>query len=181
MFVSLFTCLFVLCSFTGMWACLCAEKVSLPPIVETTCFQLLNLWSGIWGLLTLYTSKCHIMLLTARSSYSDNVARKHPHQWPTLEPTTTRHLTVFLFPMPRHTKCKFYIHKLSGMMPSLMENFTFIMALFYSASHTRVAPENDDLQKEQKYNTFACHTCNEVRLFCEFAKRKLATRKDKIR
>jgi hypothetical protein len=34
----------------------------------------------------------------------------------------------------------------------------------YSASHSRVAPENDGLQKEQKYNTFACHTYNEVRL-----------------
>jgi hypothetical protein len=36
--------------------------------------------------------------------------------------------------------------------------------LIYSASHSRVAPENVGLQKEQKYNTFACHTCNEVRL-----------------
>jgi hypothetical protein len=34
----------------------------------------------------------------------------------------------------------------------------------YSASHSRVAPENVSLQKEQKYNTFSCHTCNEVRL-----------------
>jgi hypothetical protein len=32
----------------------------------------------------------------------------------------------------------------------------------YSASHSRVAPENVDLQKEQKCNTLACHTCNEV-------------------
>jgi hypothetical protein len=45
----------------------------------------------------------------------------------------------------------------------------------YSASHSRVAPENVGLQKEQKYNTFARHICNEMRL-CEFAKRKLATR-----
>jgi hypothetical protein len=37
----------------------------------------------------------------------------------------------------------------------------------YSASRSRVAPENVHLQKEQKYNTFACHTCNEVRL-CVF-------------
>jgi hypothetical protein len=36
--------------------------------------------------------------------------------------------------------------------------------LRYSASHSRVAPENVGLQKEQKCNTFACHTCNEVRL-----------------
>jgi hypothetical protein len=34
----------------------------------------------------------------------------------------------------------------------------------YSASHSLVAPENVGLQKEQKCNTFACHTCNEVRL-----------------
>jgi hypothetical protein len=34
----------------------------------------------------------------------------------------------------------------------------------HSASHSRVAPENVVLQKEQKYNTFACHTYNEVRL-----------------
>jgi hypothetical protein len=33
----------------------------------------------------------------------------------------------------------------------------------YSASHSRVAPENVGLQKEQN-NTFACHICNEVRL-----------------
>jgi hypothetical protein len=30
----------------------------------------------------------------------------------------------------------------------------------YSGSHSWVAPENVGLQKEQKYNTFACHTCN---------------------
>jgi hypothetical protein len=35
----------------------------------------------------------------------------------------------------------------------------------YSESHSRVAPENVGLQKEQKYNTFAFHTCNEVRLY----------------
>jgi hypothetical protein len=52
----------------------------------------------------------------------------------------------------------------------------------YSESHTLVAPENVGLRKKQKYNTFACHTCNEVGcVFCEFAKRKLATRKDKIK
>jgi hypothetical protein len=34
----------------------------------------------------------------------------------------------------------------------------------YNASHSKVAPENVGLQKEKKYNTFACHTCNEVRL-----------------
>jgi hypothetical protein len=35
---------------------------------------------------------------------------------------------------------------------------------YYSASLSRVAPENVGLQKEQNYNTFVCHTCNEVRL-----------------
>jgi hypothetical protein len=34
----------------------------------------------------------------------------------------------------------------------------------YSASHSRVAPEIVGLQKEQKCNTFAFHTFNEVRL-----------------
>jgi hypothetical protein len=34
----------------------------------------------------------------------------------------------------------------------------------YSGAHSLVAPENVGFQKEQKYNTFACHTCNEVRL-----------------
>jgi hypothetical protein len=37
-------------------------------------------------------------------------------------------------------------------------------APLYSGSHSRVAPENVSLQKEQKYNTYACHTCNEMRL-----------------
>jgi hypothetical protein len=52
----------------------------------------------------------------------------------------------------------------------------------YSASHSRVAPENVGLQKEQKYNTFAfipVIKCGCV--FREFAKRKWATRKDKIK
>jgi hypothetical protein len=34
----------------------------------------------------------------------------------------------------------------------------------YSSSHSLVAPENVGLHKEQKYNTFAYLTCNEVRL-----------------
>jgi hypothetical protein len=38
------------------------------------------------------------------------------------------------------------------------------MMLLYSASHSRVALENVGLQKEQKYNTFAFHICNEVPL-----------------
>jgi hypothetical protein len=37
-----------------------------------------------------------------------------------------------------------------------------IMHTLYSASHSRVAPENVGLQTEQKCNTFACHICNEV-------------------
>jgi hypothetical protein len=35
---------------------------------------------------------------------------------------------------------------------------------YCSASHSLVAPENVGLQKEQKCITFACRTCNEVRL-----------------
>jgi hypothetical protein len=34
----------------------------------------------------------------------------------------------------------------------------------YSASHSQVALENVGLQKEEKYNIFACHTCSEMRL-----------------
>jgi hypothetical protein len=41
---------------------------------------------------------------------------------------------------------------------------TSLSVRLYSASHSRGAPENVGLQKEQKYNTFACYTCNEVRL-----------------
>jgi hypothetical protein len=48
----------------------------------------------------------------------------------------------------------------------------------YSASHSPVAPENIGLQKEQKCNTFACHTCNEVRL-CVFGIRKKEAGKTK--
>jgi hypothetical protein len=48
----------------------------------------------------------------------------------------------------------------------------------YSASHSGVAPENVGLQKEQKYNTFACHTCNEVRL-CVLGIRKKEVRNTK--
>jgi hypothetical protein len=50
----------------------------------------------------------------------------------------------------------------------------------YSASHSRVAPENVGLHKEQKYNTFAVipvMKCGCV--FWAFAEMKLATRKDK--
>jgi hypothetical protein len=52
---------------------------------------------------------------------------------------------------------------------------------FYSASHSRVAPENVGLQREQKYNIFACHICNDVRL-CVLGIhiRKLATRKETV-
>jgi hypothetical protein len=39
--------------------------------------------------------------------------------------------------------------------------------MIYSVSRSRVAPENVGLQKEQKYNTVACHTCNEMWL-CVF-------------
>jgi hypothetical protein len=40
----------------------------------------------------------------------------------------------------------------------------FYATTLYSASHLRVAPENVGLQTEQKYNIFACHTCNEMQL-----------------
>jgi hypothetical protein len=63
------------------------------------------------------------------------------------------------------------------------ELFLLFCALsLYSASHLRVAQENAGLQKEQKCNTFAfvpVMKCGCV--FWEFAKMKLATRKDKIR
>jgi hypothetical protein len=39
-----------------------------------------------------------------------------------------------------------------------------VKTYLYNASHSRVAPENVGLQEDQKYNTFVCHTCNEVRL-----------------
>jgi hypothetical protein len=58
----------------------------------------------------------------------------------------------------------------------------YCLAWKHSASHSRVAPENVGLQVEQKYNTFACHTCNEMRLsVLGIRKKKLATRKDKVR
>jgi hypothetical protein len=47
---------------------------------------------------------------------------------------------------------------------SKFRNLLPVCTKLYSASHSRVAPENVGLQKEQKCNTFACHTCNEVRL-----------------
>jgi hypothetical protein len=52
----------------------------------------------------------------------------------------------------------------------------------YNASHSRVAPENVGLHKEKKYNAFAfipVMKCGCV--FWEFGKRKLATRKYKMR
>jgi hypothetical protein len=54
--------------------------------------------------------------------------------------------------------------------------------LLYSASHSQVAPEIVGLQKEQKCNTFAFISVMKCGcVFWEFAKRKLATRKDKIK
>jgi hypothetical protein len=49
----------------------------------------------------------------------------------------------------------------------------------YSVSHSLVTPENVGLQKEEKYNTFACHTCNEVRL-CVLGIRKKEVGNEKI-
>jgi hypothetical protein len=40
----------------------------------------------------------------------------------------------------------------------------YVTTLINSASHTRAAPENVGLQKEQMCYTFAYYTCNEVRL-----------------
>jgi hypothetical protein len=56
------------------------------------------------------------------------------------------------------------------------QHFDFYLAVLvkqlkYSAPHSWVAPENVGLQKEQKYNTFASHTCNEMRL-CQRAAKK---------
>jgi hypothetical protein len=52
----------------------------------------------------------------------------------------------------------------------------------YCASHSRVALENVGLQKEQKCNTFAFMPVIKFGfVFWEFAKRKLVTRKDKMR
>jgi hypothetical protein len=59
------------------------------------------------------------------------------------------------------TKCSDFID--IWIILNTLRNFV-ISYLLYSASHSRVAPEHVGLQKEQKYNTFACHTCNEVRL-----------------
>jgi hypothetical protein len=50
----------------------------------------------------------------------------------------------------------------------------------YSASHLWVAPENVGLQKERTYNTFACHTCNEMRLcVLGIRKKEVGNMKDK--
>jgi hypothetical protein len=59
--------------------------------------------------------------------------------------------------------------------------YTNQFRLLYRVSHSRVAPENVGLQKEQKYNTFACHTCNKVRL-CVLGIhiKKLATQKEMV-
>jgi hypothetical protein len=43
----------------------------------------------------------------------------------------------------------------------------------YSASHSRVALENVDLQKEQKRNTFACLTCNEMQFLLGIRKKEV--------
>jgi hypothetical protein len=53
-----------------------------------------------------------------------------------------------------------------------------ISITLYSASHSRVAPENVGLQKEEKYNISACHTCNEMRL-CVLGIRKTEVGKTK--
>jgi hypothetical protein len=70
----------------------------------------------------------------------------------------------------------------SAQTTQLSHECHFKLFILYSASHLRVAPVNVGLQKEQKCNTFAfipVMKCGCV--FWEFAKRKLATRKDKIK
>jgi hypothetical protein len=58
------------------------------------------------------------------------------------------------------------------------ENFIVHTDSLYSVSHSRVAPENVGLQKEQKCNTFACHTCNKVRLYVlEIRKKEIGNEK----
>jgi hypothetical protein len=47
--------------------------------------------------------------------------------------------------------------------------------------HLWVAPENVGLQKEQKCSTFACHTCNEVRLCVLGIRKKGSWQHEKIR
>jgi hypothetical protein len=57
-----------------------------------------------------------------------------------------------------------------------------LVADIYSASHSRVAPENVGLKKNK--NAIHLHVIPVMKcgcVFCEFAKRKLATRKDKTR
>jgi hypothetical protein len=53
------------------------------------------------------------------------------------------------------------VYSLWSATPSVV---IFLCVCVYSASHSRVAPEKVGLRKEQKCNTFVCHTCNEVRL-----------------
>jgi hypothetical protein len=50
----------------------------------------------------------------------------------------------------------------------------------YDSYTVRPTPENVGLQKEQKYNTFACNTCNEVRL-CFGNSQKGSWQHEKIR
>jgi hypothetical protein len=47
----------------------------------------------------------------------------------------------------------------------------------YIASHLRVVPENVGLQKEQKFNTFACHTCNEMSCVLGIRKKEVGNTK----
>jgi hypothetical protein len=56
-------------------------------------------------------------------------------------------------------------------MWDLFNRAQVILGKLYSTSYWRVAPENFGLQKDKKCNTFACHTCNEMRL-CALGIRK---------
>jgi hypothetical protein len=75
----------------------------------------------------------------------------------------TEHVTGRLVDAEKCRECK---------APQLNVLLLLILKQYiYSASHSRVASENVGLKEEQKCNTFACNTCNEVRL-CVFGIRK---------
>jgi hypothetical protein len=68
--------------------------------------------------------------------------------------------------MARRWVCSFREAVVGSLSEAMTAVSSALVAIFrkHSASHPRVAPQNVGLQKEQKYNTFVCHTCNEVRL-----------------
>jgi hypothetical protein len=101
-----------------------------------------------------------ILLQTSESSDS-----------PKLSPSTVSMQLSFLYisyfqkfvSLYRHYKSILFC-ELSKYPTVFRHIYIYIYIYTYSASHSRVAPENVGLQKEEKYNIFACHTCNEKRL-----------------